>query len=264
MNRIEIAAIVIIICLPIFPNLIPSAFAQEYNGALDITVEEYDKTHEYTLCGGELHELNLDCLNFKGSEFETNVGSFPYQGDKNVKLYGCVIDETASLFACDSMDASPITKLKYMTLFINETSKIPLPSVMTESSIQTLQVEEESNDNDSNDDEGSADEESKTYCDVPNPSNPCHDRRDGDEETGLYTCLDGSHEEDWKDCNGDNDSDNNNNDDDDKPNCNDVEYGTNCDGSEDEDSTLDDDTEYEDDGYLDDEGPADEEAYGDE
>lgn len=36
-----------------------------------------------------------------------------------------------------------------------------------------------------------------------------HDRRDGDEVTGLYTCMDGSHEEDWKDCNGDsNDNDN--------------------------------------------------------
>jgi hypothetical protein len=45
-------------------------------------------------------------------------------------------------------------------------------------------------------------DESKTYCDVPNPSNPCHDRKDYSETTGLYTCIDGSHEEDWRDCKG--------------------------------------------------------------
>jgi hypothetical protein len=38
--------------------------------------------------------------------------------------------------------------------------------------------------------------------------------------------MDGSHEEDWRDCNGDRDKE--------YPNCNDVEYGTRCDGSEDE------------------------------
>ena len=42
----------------------------------------------------------------------------------------------------------------------------------------------------------------KTYCDIPNPSNPCHDRKDASDLTGLYTCIDGSHEEDWKDCKG--------------------------------------------------------------
>jgi hypothetical protein len=62
----------------------------------------------------------------------------------------------------------------------------------------------------------------KTYCDVPNPSNPCHDRKDYSDTTGLYTCIDGSHEEDWRDCtgggasdNGDNDDNNNNDDNDD-------------------------------------------------
>jgi hypothetical protein len=65
------------------------------------------------------------------------------------------------------------------------------------------------NDNNRNDDDNNDD---KTYCDVPNPSNPCHDRRDGSETNGLYTCMDGSHEADWKDCNGSNN-------DDDLPNC---------------------------------------------
>jgi hypothetical protein len=41
-----------------------------------------------------------------------------------------------------------------------------------------------------------------TYCDVPNPSNPCHDRKDYNETTRLYTCIDGSHEENWRDCEG--------------------------------------------------------------
>jgi hypothetical protein len=45
-------------------------------------------------------------------------------------------------------------------------------------------------------------EPQKTYCDVPNPSNPCHDRQDGDDING-YPCLDGSLKEDWRDCNGD-------------------------------------------------------------
>jgi hypothetical protein len=44
--------------------------------------------------------------------------------------------------------------------------------------------------------------EEKTYCDVPNPSNPCHDRKDYNETTRLYTCIDGSHEENWRDCEG--------------------------------------------------------------
>jgi hypothetical protein len=37
---------------------------------------------------------------------------------------------------------------------------------------------------------------------VPNPSNPCHDRKDYSEDTGLYTCMDGSHVADWRECNG--------------------------------------------------------------
>jgi hypothetical protein len=35
-------------------------------------------------------------------------------------------------------------------------------------------------------------EDSKTYCDVPNSSSPCHGRKDYCETTGLYTCMDGS------------------------------------------------------------------------
>ena len=52
------------------------------------------------------------------------------------------------------------------------------------------------------DGDGDGDEREKTYCDVPNPSNPCHDRKDYSDITGLYTCIDGSHEEDWRDCKG--------------------------------------------------------------
>jgi hypothetical protein len=116
-----------------------------------------------------------------------------------------------------------------------------------------------------NDDDDN-DREEKTYCDVPNPSNPCHDRRDVDEYTGLATCLDGSHEEDWRDCEGggadnDNDNDSSRNEGDDLPNCNDVEAGTHCDGSEDEDSWVDEPAAeeeeggtWEDDGYIDENG----------
>jgi hypothetical protein len=47
--------------------------------------------------------------------------------------------------------------------------------------------------------------------------------------TGLYTCMDGSHKADWRYCNDDREI----------PNCNDVEYGTRCDGSENENSWTD-------------------------
>src|SRR5829696_7088371 len=45
------------------------------------------------------------------------------------------------------------------------------------------------------------------YCDQVDPdelgpNETCHDRKDASDDTGLYTCLDGSHEEDWRDCNG--------------------------------------------------------------
>jgi hypothetical protein len=55
---------------------------------------------------------------------------------------------------------------------------------------------------DDRDRDGDEDGGGKTYCDVPNPSNPCHDRKDYSDTTGLYTCIDGSHEEDWKECEG--------------------------------------------------------------
>jgi hypothetical protein len=42
--------------------------------------------------------------------------------------------------------------------------------------------------------------DSETYCDVPDPSNPCHDRFDVSEDTGLATCINGSLEEDPRDC----------------------------------------------------------------
>ena len=50
--------------------------------------------------------------------------------------------------------------------------------------------------------DGNDNDNDKTYCDVPNPSNPCHDRKDYSDTTGLYTCLDGSHEANWRDCTG--------------------------------------------------------------
>ena len=66
-------------------------------------------------------------------------------------------------------------------------------------------------------DNGDEDEGGKTYCDVPNPSNPCHDRKDYSDITGLYTCIDGSHEEDWRDCKGGGSEDEEDGDGDDDP-----------------------------------------------
>ena len=77
-----------------------------------------------------------------------------------------------------------------MTLFVNESSKIPLPSVFSESSIQATDV------GGSNDD----DDDTNPYCDEVNYTVECFDRKDYDQETGLYPCNDGSYVGDWKDC----------------------------------------------------------------
>jgi hypothetical protein len=80
----------------------------------------------------------------------------------------------------------------------------------------------------------------KTYCDVPNPSNPCHDRKDNSDTTGLYQCMDGSDVADWRDCNGDdndngnNDNDNSKDEDEETSNCG----GESCTPTEKEDSWV--------------------------
>lgn len=77
-----------------------------------------------------------------------------------------------------------------MTLFVNESSKIPLPSVFSESSIQATDA------GGSNDD----DDDTNPYFDEVNYTVECFDRKDYDQETGLYPCNDGSYVGDWKDC----------------------------------------------------------------
>jgi hypothetical protein len=114
----------------------------------------------------------------------------------------------------------------------------------TASAVRLLEeIDNNDSDDNSNDDSDNdtepEDEDSKTYCDVPNPSNPCHDRRDGSEITGLYTCIDGSHEEDWQDCKGGGSEDEENSDEE-TENCG----GEPCTATEKEDSWLDDETEY--------------------
>ena len=120
-----------------------------------------------------------------------------------------------------------------------------------------IQYEQEQEDEDENENVDKGDEDSddggNPYCDeLATPySEDCFDRKDYDQETGLYPCKDGSYVGDWRDCTGGGSNNDDDDNDSDLPNCNDVEYGTRCDGSEDEDSTLDDETEYEDDGYID-------------
>jgi hypothetical protein len=50
--------------------------------------------------------------------------------------------------------------------------------------------------------------ENQPYCDEVSDdySGGCWDRRDYDQETGLYPCKEG-YKEDWRDCNGNNDGD---------------------------------------------------------
>jgi hypothetical protein len=103
---------------------------------------------------------------------------------------------------------------------------------------QATTIEDEAGGDGSGDDgSGSGSEGGKTYCDVPNPSNPCHDRKDYDQETGLYPCIDGSYEEDWRDCNGggsggSDDNDDNGNDSSDLDDDSDDD-GNNCQGEDD-------------------------------
>jgi hypothetical protein len=82
------------------------------------------------------------------------------------------------------------------------------------------------------------------YCDQVDPdelgpNKTCHDRKDTDDDTGLYTCLDGSHEEDWRDCKGGG-AHEDESDEEETENCG----GEPCTPSEKEDSWLEDDTEY--------------------
>jgi hypothetical protein len=81
------------------------------------------------------------------------------------------------------------------------------------------------------------------YCDQVDadelgPNETCHDRKDIDEITGLATCIDGSHEEDWRDCKGGGVEDES--DEEETENCG----GEPCTPTEKEDSWLEDNTEY--------------------
>ena len=80
------------------------------------------------------------------------------------------------------------------------------------------------------------------YCDQVypeelGPNETCHDRKDADDDTGLYTCLDGSHEKDWGDCEGGKGGEIV---EEETENCG----GEPCTPSEKEDSWLEDETEY--------------------
>lgn len=51
---------------------------------------------------------------------------------------------------------------------------------------------------------GEDDRDANPYCDLISDedprSQPCHDRKDYDQDTGLYICNDFSEKEDWRDC----------------------------------------------------------------
>jgi hypothetical protein len=73
--------------------------------------------------------------------------------------------------------------------------------------------DDDDNDDDDNDDDDNGDP--NPYCDTERgkAAQVCHDRLDYDQETGLYTCNDGTNKVDWRDCkdatekNGKNDGD---------------------------------------------------------
>jgi hypothetical protein len=100
---------------------------------------------------------------------------------------------------------------------------------------------------------GGGDNDVLPYCDVAGYEDGCFDRKDYDQETGLFPCNDGSYEEDWKDCD-DVSGGGNNDDEDEEADDNDVE-DEEADDNDVEDEEADDDYEvaegYEDDGYID-------------
>lgn len=83
------------------------------------------------------------------------------------------------------------------------------------------------------------------YCDEVDNSEDCWDRKDYDQETGLYPCKDGSYVGDWRDCDDDRDDEGSDggdeeNNDEETENCG----GEPCTATEKEDSWVDDETEY--------------------
>jgi hypothetical protein len=85
------------------------------------------------------------------------------------------------------------------------------------------------------------------YCDQVDPgelgpNESCHDRKDASDSTGLYTCIDGSQEEDWQDCEGGGAEDEDESDEEEETeNCG----GKTCTATEKEDSWLENETKYE-------------------
>jgi hypothetical protein len=88
------------------------------------------------------------------------------------------------------------------TTVINENTKqvinqeINQKAKNTDNDVKVIFKEKDDDDDDNGDDKGNP------YCDlVPdNYNGSCHDRKDGSDDTGLYTCRDGSHVKDWRDC----------------------------------------------------------------
>lgn len=224
-NKIKIQIILASILALVL--LVPAqTFAQDYSGTLQIYVEGANTEHDYSLCGGELHELNISCLNFKGSEFPDIHGEYAYNGDTKVKVYGCAIDETADTFSCDSFWASPITKTKTMTLVVNQSSIIPLPSQMSEPA-QT-QLSQVSNIPTTTTTQWTNPETGLVY-DIP-MGDYCLDFNedaicDIDFNDGKVVVYE---DEDAADDNGNSNSNNNNNDEDDPPYCDQVSVYENC------------------------------------
>jgi hypothetical protein len=59
--------------------------------------------------------------------------------------------------------------------------------------------EDDNGDDNDNDEENGNDNDDKPYCDQDD-SGSCWDRKDYDEETGLYPCKNGSQVTDWRNC----------------------------------------------------------------
>jgi hypothetical protein len=118
----------------ILAGLIPSVFAQEYNGKLTLDVYGAIPSQDYITCGGVLEELHIGCTEDKGSTYVDYVLEFYFIPNNNNKLYGCVIDQTTGKSWCNSAQTSDSEYT--MNIDVSKPSEIPLPIKISDIQIE--------------------------------------------------------------------------------------------------------------------------------
>jgi hypothetical protein len=117
----------------ILAGLIPSVFAQEYNGKLTLDVYGAIPSQDYITCGGVLEELHIGCTEDKGSTYVDNVLEFILFQTITTNS-GCVIDQTTGKSWCNSAQTSDSEYT--MNIDVSKPSEIPLPIKISDIQIE--------------------------------------------------------------------------------------------------------------------------------